>query len=114
MPRLDLHGDPLPEGATARLGTVRWRNAAGWTCVTFAPDGKVLACGSNDHTIRLLDADTGKELRVLRGHTKPVAKLSFHAGGTVLASAASDGTLRRWEVATGRLLSSVPIRWSCR
>ena len=53
--------------------------------LAFSPDGKVLACASLDHSIRLLDANTGKELRVLRGHTDHVWTVSYHAGGTVLA-----------------------------
>src|SRR2546425_8291276 len=35
--------------------------------VAFAPDGKTLASGSYDHTVKLWDAATGKEIRTLSG-----------------------------------------------
>src|SRR4029077_3147331 len=65
-PRLDLQGDPLPDGALARLGTVRWRHGNQVIAVAFSPDGNTLASGSMDEAIHLSDVRTGKLLRVLR------------------------------------------------
>src|SRR5262245_49201304 len=65
-PALDLHGDPLPAGAVARLGTVRFRYAA--QAAAYSADGSLLALGGADNQIRLLDPATGREVRRLAGH----------------------------------------------
>jgi WD40 repeat protein len=62
-PAGDLHGDPLPPGALARLGTTRWRHSADVTFVAFRPDGKTLLTAADDNTIRLWDLGSGKEIR---------------------------------------------------
>src|SRR4051812_19491215 len=75
--RLDRYGDPLPTGALARLGSLRWRHAGVASVVAFSPDGKVLASGGHDCLVRLWDFRTGKELRRFRGHTGRIYSLAF-------------------------------------
>jgi RNA polymerase sigma factor (sigma-70 family) len=58
--RLDLHGDPLPPGALARLGTVRKRHPGAGPVVVL-PDGRSLA--SIGQTVKVWDLATGKLLR---------------------------------------------------
>jgi WD40 repeat protein len=64
QPRLDHHGDPLPEGALARLGTIRWLNPGGFQAFAgYVQDNKRLVIVSKNGKVRLLDSTTGKELQ---------------------------------------------------
>jgi RNA polymerase sigma factor (sigma-70 family) len=61
--KADLHGDPLPPGAVARLGTVRWRHGARASVLAFAAGGKEVVTAGPEGMVRVWDADSGKELR---------------------------------------------------
>lgn len=100
-PALDVHGDALPPGASARLGTVRLRHSA--IGLSFAPDSKTFASAGGDHHIRIWEVSSGKELLRLEGHTHPVFAVVFSADGKTLVSSGMDGTLRVWDSASGKL-----------
>jgi WD40 repeat protein len=68
-PRVDRLGDPLPEGALARLGTERFRMDG--FLAALSPDGKLLAVADGWEAVRLLDAVTGRELRRLTAGSMP-------------------------------------------
>ena len=74
-------------------------------CVAYAPDGKTLATGAMDGTVRLWDAATGKEKAVLRGHRKSVYAVAFSLNGKLLASGGGGMALRLWDAATGKRLA---------
>src|SRR3954452_20467264 len=103
-PRLDLHGDPLPPGAVARVGTTRLRHDRMVIGLAYSPDGKYIASAGWDNLVRLWDAKTGKEVRRFEGHKGPVYGVTFSPDGKRLVSNGQELTIRVWEVATGKLL----------
>src|SRR5713101_1723863 len=100
--RADLYGDPLPEGAIARLGTVRFRHRLIQT-VAWSPDSAILASATlYECTIRLWDVATGKEPRRM---PESATAIAWSPDGKTLASACfdeSDNTIHLWDVATGK------------
>lgn len=61
----------------------------------FSMNGKRLASGSADETVRLWDIATGQHLHTLTGHTGEIGAVAF-LGDKALASGDSDGTVFIW------------------
>jgi WD40 repeat protein len=113
QPHSDLHGDPLPDGAEMRLGTIRFRHAGPVNCSAFMPDGKALITASNDCTLRMWDIATGREVKRYVGFERAVHQLALSSDGKRLAAA--EGLLGQneavqihiWDVATAKAVSTV-------
>jgi RNA polymerase sigma factor (sigma-70 family) len=98
-PRVDRDGDPLPEGAVARLGTRRFRTEFHQASeLTFAPDGKTIAVASMIG-LWLFDATTGKQTKFSRPPYTNYWRVAFSPDGKQLLAAAQRLNPRPWKTA---------------
>src|SRR6187200_1550308 len=75
--------------------------------LAYSPDGKTLASGSEDETIKLWDVKTKKEQATLKGHAAGVWSVTYSPDGKTLASGSKDGTIKLWDVKTKKEQASL-------
>jgi WD40 repeat protein len=83
-------------------------DTTGRAFVTVSRDGSRLAvdapprgAGPASGGVRIYDARSWRELRILRGHTGDVVAAQFTADGKTLATGGTDGTVRTWDLTAG-------------
>ena len=94
----DIVNNPMKEQGNARPSTL-----------AFSPDGSLLACGSEDSTIKLWNTITGELIATFTGHLSNVNHLDFSSDGNMLASGSYGGTIRFWDINAKEALKTTII-----
>lgn len=74
---------------------------------TWSPDGKLIAFGASDNTLRAVDAQTGKEVVYMAAHEDLVRSTVFSNDSKSILSVSRDKTVKMTEIATQRFLGNV-------
>ena len=75
--------------------------------VSWSPDGKVLAFGCADNTVRAIDPTTGRQVLQMGTHTDWVLGTVFSQDGLHVASVSRDMSVRLTHVGTQRFIDNV-------
>jgi RNA polymerase sigma factor (sigma-70 family) len=100
LEHIDRQEQPLPTGAVARLGTLRFRHSDSITDLAIGTDGKsILSASGKD--VYVWDLASGKERRRFPHETR-VTSFAESCDGKLLAVGCQDGTIHLWDPSTGR------------
>jgi RNA polymerase sigma factor (sigma-70 family) len=106
---LDVFGDPLPEQAIARLGTIRFRHGRALSAVALSSDRKMIASVNHTHEICLWDAASGKP--VARIHCPQIVyTVAISPNGKLLAAGGWGGPVYILDRADGRVVHKLTNR----
>jgi WD40 repeat protein len=78
--------------------------------VSFSPDGKILATGSDDGIIRLWDIESAKQRVMVKGRSLAVEHLSFSPDGKILASGSKNGIITLWDMKNAKQIVTLEPR----
>ncbi|XP_049365984.1 uncharacterized protein LOC125830849 isoform X3 [Solanum verrucosum] len=121
---LDSYGLKRGVGSDARQGLISWVEAESLQhlsakycsllppprstiAAAFSPDGRTLASTHGDHTVKIIDCQTGKCLKVMSGHRRTPWVVRFHPlYPEILASGSLDHEVRLWDAKTAECIGS--------
>lgn len=105
---LIVYQKPVDEGKMWRVSTENGKTIINnpmkneWNgrpvVLVFSADATLLACGSEDSTIKLWNTLTGELIATFTGHFSIVGSLAFSPDGNTLASGGTEGTIRFWDI----------------
>ncbi len=79
----------------------------GVNVLAYSPNGKTIACGHDDNTIRLYDIVTKTEIAVLKGHQERINTIVYSPDSSKLVSGSADNTIYFWDVDKKREISKI-------
>jgi WD40 repeat protein len=105
----DPYGDPLPKHVRLRLGTIRFRQGSPVASLRYSPDGKTLISSGNDQSLRMWEANSGKELFSFGGPEMLAGRFQgnmwvLSPDNKLLATFDNNAMVRLYDVATGTRL----------
>ena len=76
--------------------------------LTVTPDGKTIVSASSDHTIKLWEISSGKEIQIIKGHSSDINSVAISFDGKYIVSGdgtyGASGTIKLWELKSGKEL----------
>ncbi len=87
-----------PTTASPAAGPVFGGHTAAIRAIAFSLDGKKVLSGSDDRTVRVWDAISGKELRRFEGHKDTITAVAISPNGKHALSASQDRVLILWDI----------------
>ena len=94
--KLTAGPDGMPGFGAASVVRKFEGHSKGINSIALSKDGATLISGSEDQTVIVWDATTGKLDRAFQGHIQPVTAVAIRPDGKQVASGSEDGSIRLW------------------